>query len=352
MRRLVFALLSCAIVIFVSACGGGNDSVDSLLSQTFAPDKAVKSGRLNVQLDADVQGVQGLNGPVRLRLNGPFQSTGKGQMPRFDFTLGLTAGGQTFSAGGVSTGDKGFVKFQGQAYSVSDQLFNQFKNGYLNAAKQSTNKKSNAPTLGALGIDPRRWLTGAKKAGEEKIGDTDTIHITAGIDVGHLLDDVNRLLGKASSASGSKSVPHSLTPQQRTQIQNAVDSASVDVFTGKDDKLLRRLDVNVKLKPSGKLKGGTVRFQLQLDALNKDQTITPPGNTKPLDQLLQQLGASAGSGSSGTGSTTPTPTPVPTTPAAPSTGSGSGSSNSKYLDCLSKAGSDLTAVQKCASLLG
>jgi FlaG/FlaF family flagellin (archaellin) len=332
--------------MFLAACGGGDDSVGSLLSQTFAPDKAVKSGRLNVQLDANVQGVQGLSGPVRLRLNGPFQSTGKGQMPRFDFTLGLTAGGQTFSAGGVSTGDKGFVKFQGQAYAVSDQLFNQFKNGYLNAAKQSANKKTNAPTLGALGIDPRRWLTGAKKAGEEKIGDTDTIHITSGIDVGHLLDDVNRLLAKASTASGSKSVPQSLTPQQRQQIENAVDSATVDVFTGKDDKLLRRLDVNVKLKQSGKLKGGTVRFQLELDALNKDQTITPPGNTKPLDQLLQQLGATTGSGTSGSSGQSTTPT----TPAAPSTGSSSG--NSAYLDCVDKAGGDISALQKCASLQG
>jgi hypothetical protein len=343
MRRLVFALLSCLIVLFVSACGGGDDSVDSLLSQTFAPDKSVKSGRLNAQLDADVQGIQGLNGPVRLRLSGPFQSAGKGEMPRFDFTLGLTAGGQTFSAGGVSTGDKGFVRFQGQAYAVSDQLFNQFKTGYLNAAKQSKQKKGSAPTLGALGIDPRRWLTGAKKAGEENIGGTDTIHITAGIDVSKLLDDVNRLLGRASTASGSKQVPQRLTPAQRKTIQDAVDSATVDVFTGKDDKLLRRLDVNVKLKNSGTVKGGTLRFQLQLDALNKDQTIKAPANTKPLEQLLGQASGGASSGQS----TTPAAPAAPstTTPAAPS-------GNSAYLQCLDKAGSDLSAVQKCAALQG
>src|SRR3954454_17911350 len=123
MRRLVFALLSCVILVFVSACGGGYDSVDSLLSQTFAPDKSVKRGRINAQLDAYVQGIQGLDGPVRLRLSGPFQSAGKGEVPRFDFTLGLTAGGQTFTAGGASTGDKGLVRFQGQSYAVSDQLF-------------------------------------------------------------------------------------------------------------------------------------------------------------------------------------------------------------------------------------
>ena len=246
MRRLLIAMLSCALVVLVAGCGGGDDSVDSLLKQTFAPEKSVKSGRLNVQLDADVQGIQGLNGPVRVRLSGPFQSAGKGEMPSFDFTLGLSAGGQSFNAGGVSTGDKGYVRFQNQAYAVSDALFKTFKDRYLAAAKPSSQKKGSTPTLGSLGIDPRRWLTDAKKAGEENIAGTDTIHLTAGIDVGRLLDDVNRVLARASTATGAKQVPQKLTDADRKKITDAVDSATVDVFTGKDDKLLRRLDVNVR----------------------------------------------------------------------------------------------------------
>jgi hypothetical protein len=264
-------------------------------------------------------------------------------MPQFDFTLGLGAGGQTFSAGGVSTGDKGFVRFQNQAYAVSDQLFKSFKDRYLQAAKQSAQKKGSTPTLGSLGIDPRRWLQGAKKAGEEDVAGAKTIHITAGINVPRLLDDVNRVLARASTTSGSKQVPQRLTAAQRTTIQGAVDTATVDVFTGKDDKLLRRLDVSVRLKKSGSVKGGTLRFQLQLGALNKDQTIKPPANTKPLDQLLGQS-----SGSTGT-TTTPNTATTPTTPVTPSTGSSGGSA---YLQCLDKAGDNLAEVQKCAALQG
>ena len=343
MRRLLIAMFASALVVLVAGCGGGDDSVGSLLSQTFAPDKSVKSGRLNAQLDANVQGIQGLNGPVRLRLSGPFQSAGKGEMPHFDFTLGVSAGGQSFNAGGVSTGDKGYVRFQNQAYAVSDALFKTFKDRYLQAAKDSSKKKDSTPTLGSLGINPRRWLENAKKAGEEKIGGTDTIHITAGINVSKLLDDVNRVLGRASSATGSNQVPQSLSAADRKKIIDAVDTATVDVFTGKDDKLLRRLDVNVRLKNSGSVKGGTVRFQLQLDALNKDQTIKAPTNTKPLDQLL---GTAAQSGAgSGTTTAPTTTTPSTTTPAAPS-------GNSAYLQCLNKAGGDLDAVQKCADLQG
>ena len=98
------------------------------------------------------------------------------------------------------------------------------------------------------------------------------------------------------------------------------------------------------MKNSGSVKGGTVRFQLQLDALNKDQTIKAPTNTKPLDELLgAQTGTTGATGSTGT-ATTPQTT---TTPAAPS-----GSSSSSYLQCLDKAGNDLDAVQKCADLQG
>lgn len=338
MRRLAFALLFCAFAPGLAGCGSSDESVDSLLKQTFASDKSVKSGRLNAQLDANVQGVQGLDGPVRLRLSGPFQSGGGKEMPHFDFTLGLTAGGQTFSAGGVSTGDKGFVKFQGQTYAVSDQLFKQFKDGYLAAAKQSKQKKDASPSLGALGINPRAWLRDPRKVGEENVAGTDTIHITAAIDVPSLLDDVNRLLGRASSASQNKQVPTKLTDAQRKQITDAVRSAEVDVFTGKDDKLLRRLDVQVALKPSGTVKGGTLRFQLQLDALNKDQEVVAPKNTKPLEELLGAATGSTGpSGSSG--GATPTPTPAP-------------SGGDEYSQCLQKAGSDVTAVQKCGELLG
>src|SRR3954451_7386575 len=227
MGRVLFALLSCAFAaVALGACGSSDESVDSLLKQTFASNKSVHSGRLNAQLDANVQGIQGLNGPVRVRLSGPFQSSGKGKMPRFDFTLGLSAGGQAFTAGGVSTGDKGFVKFQGKAYAVSDQLFKQFRDGYLAAVRSSKKKRGSQPSLGALGIDPRSWLRGARKVGTDTVAGVETFHIAAGIDVERLLDDINRLLGRASSASGSKQVPTRLTAAQRNEIRQAVKRAT------------------------------------------------------------------------------------------------------------------------------
>src|SRR3954454_5241355 len=139
MRRVVFFLLFCLLAL--SACGSSDDSVDTLLSKTFGANKAVKSGRVNAQVDANVQGVQGLDG-LRLRLNGPFESVGQGKLPRFDFTLGISATGQSFSAGGVSTGDKGWLRLNNQAYAVPAALFKRFQDAYSASTKQTAKTKN------------------------------------------------------------------------------------------------------------------------------------------------------------------------------------------------------------------
>jgi hypothetical protein len=340
MSRVAFSLLFCALALVFSACGSSDESVDTLLAKTFGSNKSVKSGRVNAQVDANVQGVNGLNG-LRLRLNGPFESNGAGKLPKFDFTLGISASGQSFSAGGVSTGDKGWLRLNNQAYAVPADLFKRFQDAYASSTKQSGKNSKNTPTLAGLGVNPRSWLRNAHKVGTEDLNGTKVVHITAGLDVQHLLADVNRLLAKAGSAAQTKQVSK-LTPAQQKEIQDAVRSASVDVFTGKDDDLLRRLDVRIGLQKSGQVQGGQLRFQLQLDAVNQGQTITAPKGAKPLSDLISSLQGGAGT-SGGSGSATPS-TPAPSTP-APSSGS-----SSKYLQCVQQAGSDIAKMQACASL--
>jgi hypothetical protein len=350
LRLLIAVLAAVAAAGLLTACGGGTSAdVDSLLKQTFGPNKPVRSGKLDLHLAIDAKGLKGLTAPVDVKLSGPFQSVGKGQLPKFDFSLSLNTGKTSFSAGAISTSDKGFLKFQGQTYAVSDALFAQFRQGYEQA--QSTSKSKNAaPSFQSLGIDPRRWLTDAKKSGEESVGGADTVHITAGIDIGKFLTDVNTLLGKAGSL-GQGRVPTSITDQQRKDIESAVKSASLEVWTGKKDTTLRRLKIAVGLevpadvqKRAGGLQRGTLVFDLLISDLNAAQTITAPANARPLSDLTSALGGAAASGGGGTGAT-----PAPTTTTPPASGSGA---SQQYLDCLQKAGSNIAAVQKCADLIG
>jgi hypothetical protein len=349
---LALIVLSCGL----AACGGGgsDDSPTDLVKQTFGGDHPIKSGKLDVRLRFDSVGLASLKGPVSLKLNGPFASVGKGQLPRFDFNLEIGTGGTNLAAGAISLGDRGYLKLAGTSYAVSDQLFKQFKDGYEKSAKDSS-AKSAAPSFASLGIHPENWLKDPKKAGEEKVGGVDTIHVTAAIDIQKFLTDVSTLLGKAGSLGQGQGVPSSLTAQQRKDIAAAVKSTKLDIWTGKDDKTLRKLTLDVDIavpadvrKRAGGLESGKLSVSLLLADLNKPQTIAAPANAKPLSDLTQALGGT----SNGTGTATTPAAPAPSaTTTTPATTPPAGTSQ-EYLDCLSKAGSDIAKVQECASLLG
>ena len=236
----------------------------------------------------------------------------------------------------TSTGDKGFVSFQGTDYVVADHVFKQFKAGYEQAQKQS--QQDQGTSFATLGIDPRKWLTDPKNAGEAKVGDTDTIKITGGVDVDKLLDDVNAALEKASLARRLRRTgrcPRSSPTQQQQQVADAVKDPKVEIYTGKDDKILRRMVVNTGID-AGRAPPARVMFDVALTDLNEDQDIAEPQDAKPFTELLGQLGglglAGGGSGSSSSGS------------GSSSGGAGGGGSAAdlqKYSDCLPKAGSDV-----------
>ena len=351
--RVHAGLIALLLALGLGACGGGGGgSAESLLKQTFGPNHPVRSGSLGVQLNIDATGLQGLKGPVSLKLTGPFESQGKGKLPKFDFSLALNTSATNFSAGAISTGDKGFLKVQGKTYVVSDQLFQQFKQGYEQAASKSQSK-SGALSFKSLGVDPLSWLKDPKKAGTEDVGGAATYHVTAGINMSKFLDDINTLLGKAGSL-GQGNLPSAITPSQRRDIERSVKSATLDVWTGQDDKTLRRLRIelgiavpaDVQKRASG-LKSGHVEFDLTISDLNKSQTINAPANARPLSELTSALG---GGSSSGSGTTT-TPPSGATTPPAGTTTAPAGSSQA-YLNCLQKAHNDIAKVQKCAELLG
>ena len=366
---LLLVLLVSALGL--AACGdddgaSGSDDPAAILQETFGESKEVKSGRLDASVRINAKGLQGLDGPVTLALRGPFASQGGGKLPKFDFALDINAGGQSFTAGAVSTGDKGFLRFMEETYAVPDALFKQFKDGYAETAKCNDEKGDDkGTTLGALGIDPRRWLVNPTNEGEQDVGGVSTTHIVSRIDVPKFLDDVNQILGKADlqadpcAKDGEPVKPSGNTRQlseaDRKKITEAIKDARVDVWTGADDRILRRLNVDLRIE-GDKQQKGDVRLDLTIGALNEDQEIKTPSGAKPLDELAQQFGLDAsalGSGSGGAQSGSGSASAQPESGGSSgSGGSGGGENSSRYLDCVNSAGSDVTKLQQCAELIG
>jgi hypothetical protein len=340
MRLVVLALAAVLASLALAGCGGGGDAadgdtdVDQLLQDTFAGGKEISSGRLDASVDVKADGT------VAMKLSGPFQTTGDGKLPKLALEASFEGEGESVSGGVTSTGDQGFVSFGGTQYEVAGPVFEQFKAGYEQSAKQGSQKDQ---SLASLGMDPRRWLTNARNAGEAKVGDTDTVKITGDVDVPKLLDDVNRALERIRSlgVQGAGQLPDQLTDTERKQVTDAVEDLNVEIYTGADDRILRRMVIALRARGEQAAQTADVRFDLQLLDLNEDQDIEAPDGAKPFNELVQKL-QSLGLGNLGS-------------LGAASGGSGGGGSDQanveKYSQCIQDAQGDNAKIRKCADVL-
>ena len=124
----------------------------------------------------------------------------------------------------------------------------------------------------------------------------------------------------------------------------------MEIYTGKEDKILRRMVISLGIvDPGGSSGSADIKFDLAISDLNEDQEVSEPSGAKPFDELLSKLGGlglgglggAGGAGGAGGGS-----------------GSGSGSSGGannanleKYSQCIADAGNDVAKARKCAELL-
>jgi hypothetical protein len=341
-RLLLYLALSVALL---AGCGGGaagserassSTDVNQLLRDTFQNLDKITSADLSAKLAIDGQGQK-----VGATLRGPFQSQGAGKLPRFQLDATLDSGGRSFTAGATWTGDKGFVSVQGTQYALSGLIASQLAAGYEEAAKSGQNRDKGL--LAALGIDFSKWLKSGSNAGEAQVGDIATVKVTGEADVARVIDDLQRVADRARTLNlpGTSSVPQKITPQQRQEIVDAIKKLAVEVYTGRDDRILRRLVVDADLQDPASKAVSHIVFDLTLAKVGDDQQISEPKDAKPFGELvkvvdqLKGLGGLAGGSGSGSGSAAP-----------------SAASLDKYAKCIEQSQGDSAKAQKCAALLG
>src|SRR4051795_40265 len=154
-RSLTLLVFALAMGVLSACGGGGSGDVKSTLDKAFST--PIKRARIDLELTLKLDGVKQLNGPVKLSVQGPYETGGNQTIPKADWDIAASASGQNFSAGFISTGDDAWIGFQGQNYEVGKQAVAQINQQIKQAAGQS-NKKG----LSQFGIDPRDWLKDGK----------------------------------------------------------------------------------------------------------------------------------------------------------------------------------------------
>jgi hypothetical protein len=335
--RHALALVIALCAVALAACGGSSGGSSSasearkLVEQTFGTARPLTSGKLTIAAAITPHGLKTDTGPIKLGFGGPFdRGDAKTDVPKFDFTLSGSLGGQTFRAGAASTGTAGFLSLGRDAYALPASEYASLKKSFAQLQSAAQPKTSGGK------LD---WLRHPRVQGDA---------------------DVEQLLTEVSERQGSSG--QALNADQIDQAATAVQHPTFDFYTGKDDHVLRRVSLafavavpEARRSQLGGLSSADVTLDYQVADLNAPQTVSAPADPKPISELtprLQQLqqalsalgsGSLGGSGSSGSGTAT--------TPGSGSSGGSVSEQAQKYADCLTAAGSDVTAQQKCAALL-
>lgn len=339
-KRIAVALsLIAALALGLSACGGGSPDAATLVRDTFQAQKPIESGRLALSFSISGEGSAAFGKPVSLHLSGPFQSDGAGKLPQFDMQLSLAAAGSTLHAGAISADGRFFVELEGTPFAAPKATVQALQRSYAEASGSHSHS-----SFAALGIEPGGWLTDPVDEGEVEIAGEETVHLRATLDSKRFLQEVDKLTGAAGSLGAGK-VAGALSPKLISALAKSISSARVDVYTGSSDHLLRRLLLTASLKPTPEaraalsgLSSAKLTLDLELSDVNKPQTIAAPSKAKPLSQLVSALGelglverATAGGSGESEAAT--------------------GASGRAYLECVRKAGENVSALQECASRL-
>ena len=115
----------------------------------------------------------------------------------------------------------------------------------------------------------------------------------------------------------------------------------MEVYTGAEDKILRRLVVTADLKDAASKVDAGLALDLTFTKVGEGQQIEGPANAQPFSELLKALDA-AGISDLGLGG------PSASAPKDPSEMS---NNVDEYADCIEDAGGDRAKARKCAEIL-
>jgi hypothetical protein len=351
-RLSLLALLAVLPLALLVGCGGdeadGDADPQQVLEDTFSSDASVDSGVLEISLDASAEGEDG--GAVAGTVSGPFATDPEGGLPQLDLIAqaSVSAGvNLDFDAGITITEDAAFISFDGEDYAVDDATFQQFQAAYeQSAAEQQQAGEESDAIFEQLGIDPSEWLTEVTNEGTEELDGTETVHISGTADVAKLLADAEQLA--STTGQGGE-----LRQRDLDAIDSAVEEARIDIWSGTEDKILRRFELNLAL---GAVEGGgtgsegaSIALTIDLSEVNEEQDFEAPEDPRPLSDLgiggigelegggLPDLGAGGGGSNGGGGG-----------------GGGSGGGNAgagldeEYFDCAAQA-STPEELAECAN---
>jgi hypothetical protein len=262
------------LIALAAGCGGGGRA-NQVMADAAGNLGKLRSGNLTLRLVISPR--EGTKGRIGFELRGPF-ALRPGGLPVAKIAYTQIAGANQGTATFISTGTKAYAEVSGKAYELPASS--------TNALRQAAGGSGSSSTFAELRIDD--WVKDPVVSDGGQVGGAETMHVSGDLDVvaaaNGLLDLLRQLGRDAPTIAGD----------QAKQLEDAVESSSFDLWSGRDDHLLRRLllkaDLGLDVPPSlrrvlGSVIGAKMDFELAVSDPNKPVSVAPPTNPLPSSQL-------------------------------------------------------------------
>ena len=268
-QRLVLLGLACLSASTLAACGQA--SRGEVLSQAAQALPRVRSGSLDLRM-AVSGGDAGQSGQVGFEERGPFSLPNPGGLPVANTEVIHFVGTQRESTRFISTGQDAFIGTGGQTYA-------------LPPARVQALRQASTPVGGNLGGLPLdRWAVGGSVSDGGQLDGVATDHVVSSVNVVQFVNDLMQLsrgLGQAAS------VPQVNAAEAQT-LSRAVRSSHFEMWSGKDDHMVRKLVVSVDFAAPADPSGGLAKYSrshleldLALTSVNQQVRVDAPKGAQP-----------------------------------------------------------------------
>jgi hypothetical protein len=280
MRRALVVVVAMATA--VAGCGTASPPARAL-SSTTSRLSDIHSGRLTMSfLAGSATGGGSSRSTEGFRLEGPFSvATKKGQLPVADLEFTRVVGGSEQQTRFISTGSAAFLRVDSGVYRLPESRV---------ADLRARGKAGNS--AGLAGLDLEKWISHPTMSADGSRDGVPVVRISGQLDPVRALNDMLSVAsGLGASDPGS---PTHLTGSAADRVRRAVRTATVEIITGRDDHLLRELQVTIGLEVNarerlrtalGRLAGVQLAMHLAVAGPNGPVHVVAPANARPASEL-------------------------------------------------------------------
>lgn len=280
----VAAPIAAFLVFVVLILATGTPSSADLMKQATNSFGEVNRGIFSFEITITPQGAEDAL-PSTIKLSGPFEIVPGKDLPLAKIEYTVSSGGRGNTVTLLTTGDKAYSVIQGQAYELPESATKELKE-----ATKDLSEPGEGKGLTGITLNFDKWLVNPKVAGGRDIDGTATWQTSAEVNVVEAIRDLAASAGTLGSITGSE-IPE-LSDKDIEEIKEGIKDASVVVYVGRYDRIVRLIDLKMDFstpedltEATGGVTGGRMNLVVGISKPNQPVDVKPPKDPLPYSAL-------------------------------------------------------------------